>query len=149
MFTHSMTTIYLSLSAQVAISTFFTKSPVALAHTLIALAHLNSTEKLHRLYQLSSDVPKQYCIISLTKKHYFFLKMKKKCLECSETKAYAKVICEVLAWVSIKTIFPNISKYFSFFSFKIIHFKSFLFQKTYIFIHVKTFFTYTLKQENS
>ena len=41
-YTHSMTTIYLSLSAQVAISTFFMKSP-------LALAHLNSTEKMHRL----------------------------------------------------------------------------------------------------
>ena len=42
-YTNSMTTIYLSLSTQVAKSTFFMKSPVALAHLL------NSTEKTHRL----------------------------------------------------------------------------------------------------
>ena len=42
--------IYLSLSAQVAVGTFFMKSPVALGHTSIVLALLNSTEKMRWLY---------------------------------------------------------------------------------------------------
>jgi len=49
-YTRSMETIYLSLRSQVAVGTFFLKSPVALAHNFITLTHLNSTAKLHRLH---------------------------------------------------------------------------------------------------
>ena len=33
---------------------------IALAHTLIALDHLNSTEKLHRLYNQERSAPTSY-----------------------------------------------------------------------------------------
>ena len=67
----------------------------------------------------------------------FFLKIKKKCVEYSETKKYAKIFSEFYSRVKMLDISKNIVfkywNYFSFrtkvFSFKIIHFRLFLFQK--------------------
>ena len=51
------------------------------------------------------------CIPSTTpplKKHFFPKKQKKKCLECSEIRVYAKIFCDIFATVSMKNIFHDI-----------------------------------------
>ena len=78
-----------------------------------------------------------------------FLKIKKKCLECSETKEYAKIFCELFEMVSVKNldIFQNISLNIDMFinifplEPKVFFFQNHLFQaflvsKTYIYIYM-------------
>ena len=77
------------------------------------------------------------------------LKIKNKCLECSETKDYAKIFCEIFAWVSIKNLdifHNNFLRYWNFLIFFPLEPKYFFssessisdfVSKTYIFIHVK------------
>ena len=68
------------------------------------------------------------------KKFKFFLK--KKCFECSETKEYAKIFCDISTGYQLIT-WPFFTVFFlwcqSFFSSKIIHFRLFLFQNIYIY----------------
>ena len=71
-----------------------------------------------------------------------------KCLECSETKEYAKIFCYIFARVSDKNFFRIffyniVLQNQSFISFKIIHFRFFLFQKRiylYIYLRMQDFF---------
>ena len=44
----------------------------------------------------------------MRKCNFFTFSKQKKCLECSETKEYAKNICELFARVSVENIFQNI-----------------------------------------
>ena len=90
-----------------------------------------------------------HCPASKKNASFFFSKIKKKCLECSETKECAKIFCDVFAHQFKTKIFSlNIRNFLGIFSlkpkffffFKIIHFRLFLFQQhihMYISIHAQ------------